>query len=94
MEQNICKKPSYEKAQWHEIFYQCTGDDTEAEASPCLYLLEDRICSINLIFLALIVCSIEEIMGNELWQPNVGNPVSSLQNQICDKSGLMLYDVF
>lgn len=36
------------------------------------------------------LCSIDEIMGNELWQPNVGNPVSSSQ---FGKIKLILYDV-
>jgi hypothetical protein len=41
-----------------------------------------KICSIKSHLLALISCSIDEIMGNELWQSDIGNPVSSMHSPL------------
>jgi hypothetical protein len=41
-----------------------------------------KICLVKSHLLALILCSIDEIMGNESWQSDIGNPVSFMHNQL------------
>ena len=44
-----------------------------------------KICFVKTHLLAQILCSIDEIMANESWQSDIGNPVSSMHYQLHDQ---------